>query len=181
MLPKLQLQFKQIEQLKSDLIESLDQINEDQLQFRIQPDSWNRLQVVQHLVIVEERTLAYMEKKINSFPDAKNIEWTASIRSAFLILIQRLPFKYKVPTKRVAPEGDLVYSDLKQEWQSIRQKLQNFLEQFTTENVHFPILRHPIVGMLSIPQTLRFIEEHFKRHLKQFGRISAAEKKANNG
>lgn len=175
MLPKLQSQFNQIEQLKQNLLDSLDQFNESQLGYRISQDSWSRLQVAQHLVIVEKVTLAYMQKKILSFPTAKKVGQFAGIRSAFLTLTQRMPFKYKIPTKRVASEGDVIYSDLKDEWQTIRQHLQTFLGQFSAENIHYPILRNPLVGLLNISQTLRFIEEHFKHHLRQFARIHRTE------
>lgn len=176
MQPKLQSQFNRIEKLKKDLLDSLDALNENQLNFRIQPESWNRLQVVHHLVIVDKLTLAYMQRKIRSFANAKNISWTASFRSAFLTLIQRMPVKYKVPSNRIVSDGEIVYAELKEEWQAIRLDLQSFLEKFTSENIHYPILRHPIVGMLTIQQTLRFIEEHFKHHLRQFKRIGKSEK-----
>ncbi len=180
MLPKLQSQFNQIEKLKQNLLDSLDQFNDSQLGFRISQDSWSRLQVAQHLIIVEKVTLCYMQKKILSFNTAKKIEWFAGIRSAFLTLIQRMPLKYKIPTNRVASDGDIIYSDLQDEWQTNRQHLQTFLEQFSAENIHYPILRHPVVGMLNISQTLRFFEEHFKHHLRQFARIHRAEESKTN-
>jgi uncharacterized damage-inducible protein DinB len=180
MLPQLQPQFDSLENLRKTLFNELENLDEKSLNFQPAPDAWSRLQVIHHLIIVEKGSLRYMRKKTRSFPLAKKLGIGSEIRSALFTISLRLPFRYKMPGKGLAPsEDDLLLSDLKQEWTEHRAEFEEFLGQFTPETLRFVVFKHPAAGYFTISQTLRFIEEHVNHHMKQLKRIHRKENSRN--
>ena len=90
----------------------------------------------------------------------------------FLLKIsQRVPLKYKAPKAVVqhTPEP-LSLSELKEQWNSLRNDLRDFLEKIEDKNIRKKIYRHP-VGRFNVVQAVTFFREHFQHHLPQIKRL----------
>jgi hypothetical protein len=170
MIPKLQLRFDTLENSRRVLLESLETLDEAQLQFQPEAGKWSIIEVLHHLLLSEQRTYSYMMKK-NQAESLPKSGMGAALRSAALTLGLRLPLKYKSPQKISPPERGIPFPQLKGEWDASRRDLRQFLDSLPAERTRQLIFRHPVGGYFNIFHTLDFFEEHFRHHLKQIDRI----------
>lgn len=168
---RLEKLFHRMEANRAALLSSLEMFSENQLAYKPTGDRWSIKEVIQHLILSEQGTHRYLMKK-NQAAFLPPAGLTATLRSIGLTLFLRLPIKFKVPSRaNVVPGGDASFSQLKQEWEETRQHLRQFIAELPPERRRVLIFRHPFMGYFNIYQTLRFIEEHIRHHLRQIQRI----------
>ena len=79
-------------------------------------------------------------------------------RSNQRALVEELPARAELePTRR--------------EWEEGRAGWKELVDSLPPEQARKAIFRHPVVGMLTLGQTLQFMDEHIKRHTGQVKRI----------
>ena len=145
-----------------------------QLRFQPAPASWSIMQVLEHLYLAEMNTVNYLESKGIALAKSKRSKPTGVIRTALLVTVLRSPLKFKIPSERVRPTAKLALDELETQWRETRHRLKDFVEGFPAENYHSPVLPHPRAGLLTLSQTLTFLNEHFRHHLRQVERIRNA-------
>lgn len=174
MLAALSKPFERLEQSRSELAKRLLQYSPVQLQFRPAPQTWSLTEIVHHLVLAEHFAAAYIERKLGSPVALRQLSWHAGFRSFLLTCAMRSPLRFKAPTPLVLPSPNLALSDLQGQWQELREKWLVLLERVTPEMLNLPLYRHPVAGLLTISQAVRFQQEHFNHHLQQINRILQA-------
>lgn len=168
---RLEKLFDRMEENRAALLSSLEMLSENQLAYKPEGNRWSINEVIQHLVLSEQGTHRYLMKK-NQAASLPRASLAATLRSIGLTLFMRLPVKFKMPARaNAAPGGDVPLSQLKREWEETRQNLRQFITELPPERQRVLIFRHPFMGYFNIYQTLRFIEEHIRHHLKQIRRI----------
>jgi hypothetical protein len=131
------------------------------------PHVWSALEIMQHLIMVEKMSLAYLKKKNQaaSLPPAGLMN---GVKRLLIKYYARIPFKVKAPSMVDVPlPPGSTYDSLMMEWKDIRSQTQVFIASLSSERRSSLIYRHVIFGMVSIDLMLLFIHEHFNRHFGQ--------------
>lgn len=160
---------KEVESLLDELSASNDAI----LNMAALDGGWSAIQTVHHLILTEELSLQYVQKKLSFNPKLEEADFKTRLRSAALWFYLNLPVKFKAPAN-VSEEklpGFTTFALTRERWLEVRQKWTEFLEQLPNELLDKAVYRHPFAGRLSWTGTLKFFRYHFQRHRKQIRRI----------
>ncbi len=157
------------------LFEELSKYSFEVLDKKPKPGAWSVLEVLQHLLVVEKKSLAYAKKK-SSYPESlKNANFNDHFRQFLLYLYLRAPLKIKAPA--LVNEEQFVqgvtFEELMEDWQQARQELMAFLDSVPQEWAGKLIFR-TFAGRMTLGGMLFFFKEHFARHKKQIKRTLKA-------
>jgi hypothetical protein len=159
--------FEKMEDQQTDILAELDSLNDEQRHFSIEPEKWNPLQVVLHLMTAEKLSLIYMRRKANSNEQLDSSGVLSKLRMLVLKLAFSLPFKYKAPRITDSTGKEPEYEKLKSDWKTVRSELKSLIKQLDDETLRSEILKHPRVGMINMKQALNFMVTHIDHHKKQ--------------
>jgi uncharacterized damage-inducible protein DinB len=171
MLPSLDRLFKRIESQRTVVMDELKRESVEELVWKPAPESWSLTEVVEHLVIAEERGLRGLEKER---PADLGSRFGAGVKIRLLTLMAPLPFRVKAPSKGLLPTGIPELGDLAVRWGEARCKLAGVLDAIPAESLAERRWRHPIAGWLDTAEWLGFIYAHVNHHRAQIGRIHTA-------
>ena len=168
---KLQRHFDQLEADRKELLDQLTGVPVEKYHARPDARKWSISQILTHIFVSERLSLAYMKKKSLGIETLENSGPIEAIKLYMLKISQRIPLKYRAPKAVVqnTPEP-LALSELKEQWNSLRNDLRDFLETIEDKNIHKKIYRHP-VGRFNVVQAVIFFREHFRHHLPQINRL----------
>lgn len=164
--------YQQLIQTRQQFFEKVRSFEESQRSFQPEANQWSMLEVMHHLVLVEEFVVSSIEKKLESPPEElKKKGLKSSLTSLIIQLVLKLPVKVKIPTDRVKPEKGKTFTDLSEQWKNLGERWGTLIEKFQAGQENCLVFRHPIGGPWSILQTLQFVPEHIRHHLVQIERI----------
>ena len=165
--------FERLESSRRALLDSLAGLPDATVRRQPAEGVWSIVQVVGHVTLAEEATLAYLRKKMqapSAIPAAGPMSW---VRMMAVAAVLRSPVRRRLrrppPTRpwRSAwpkrPHGGTACA----EWAA-------FLEAFPPELLGRAVFRHPFAGRMSIAHTLGFMQEHQRHHARQIARLRAA-------
>jgi uncharacterized damage-inducible protein DinB len=165
-----------LERLQSDrrtLLDALAGTDESVLRRPRDDGGWSILQILGHLALAEQHTLAYIRKKIqdpSALPRAGALSFW---RMAVVVVALRSPFRAKAPERTAHPEAETTLAAVRERWDGVRQDWQDLLDAFPPSLVDRAVFRHPRVGMVSLAHTLGFLHAHQAHHRRQIlGRLS---------
>jgi len=170
--PSYRSKFLGIETELNKLFESLSGIPFDVLDKSPAPGAWSVMEVMQHMMVVEKNSLAYVKKK-TSFPASLlNARFNGFFNNLKLYIFLYLPVKVKAPpvVNESQFEQDLSFEELMENWRATRVELMDFLEAVPEEWHNKLAYRHTFAGRLTLDGMLIFFKEHFARHIKQINR-----------
>jgi len=176
---RLHLRLQQLESATERLIQSAETLG-DQSHQSPGLGQWSAAQVVQHLLVSETGINQYLEKKVMAAEGLLHAGVGHFLRSRLLRLLLRVPFlRFKVPPMLAAntPATAPPLPELRQQWASVRRRLEHILSEYPDHLLRRAIFKHPRSGMLTITQTLDFMLDHVLHHQRQMERISKAMKK----
>ena len=142
--------------------------NDAQLRFRPAAGAWSMLDVTEHLVLAEEKSLLGMLKGPSP---AMTVTPIAHIRMGLVRLVMKTDFRIKVPVARVIPTGTATLQELDARWSASRRGLEAFLVPITAADAGAARFRHPIGGWVTAGEGVAFLAEHIGHHLRQVNRI----------
>lgn len=154
---------------KDALLGSLAIESPERLAFRPEGKGWCALDVVQHLVLVEESVVGYARKKLQGPP--QRVPALDRAKLALLVLILRSPVRFRAPTPVVIPAETFPLAELSVRWGKVREDLREILVSLPDERRKTLLFRHPIGGALDPQGTLDFVHEHAEHHDAQIRRI----------
>jgi len=168
--------FPIFDKLQKSMVELLEEIKD-------QPDSvlnekpenggWSVLQVIYHIVLVEEVSLAYVKKKLSFGEDIPKAGIKHVMRTGYLRSFMHTPIKVKAPTL-VSEDNmpkDIRFWEVLKKWKDNRAELQKFLDNMPDKLLKTELYKHAIFGKLTPKNMLVFFDLHFKRHRKQINRV----------
>lgn len=166
--PLLLKQFNTLEADRQKLLLTLTALPDKSILFQAPPGKWSVNQILTHLLTSERLSVLYMRKKSLGIGALGNSGIVESIKLIVLKISQRLPLKYKAPSilAEHTPEA-LPLPQVIQQWDTVRNDLQNFLEGIADKNIRKNIYKHPVVGMLDVMQAMAFFHEHIHHHWPQ--------------
>jgi uncharacterized damage-inducible protein DinB len=157
-----------IERRRRELMAEADALSAEQLTFRPALDVWSPLDVIEHLVKVEE-AIAYHAKPRS--PRGRLETAQTRVKLGIWRLLLATGYRIKVPIQGILPLGGVTLTDLARRWEAAQALLGERLEQFGADDWTRPMMRHPIVGRLTPQESLRFIYWHEGHHRRQIARI----------
>lgn len=170
--PKLAIRWQSIENQKAVFISYLNALSEDALTARATPVDWSLLEVLEHVIIVEEWVSAPF---INS--EGKRVGMKAYLFTGLGGAITRSGIR--IPTLPVAePSGTASLNDLIERWARARQSLAPKLLQVTASRWYAPIALHPFAGPMNAYQVMGLLDVHLAYHLRHSG-VTTSDKGAN--
>ena len=152
--------FEQLEVQRQKISSLLDAFTSDQLEFKPNPDHWNLLQVLDHIVTSEKMSAIYIKRQLNGkkYPPAPG--WKSSFRYGLLKAAFKMPFKYKAPSIVDSTGKTPELNQLQDSWKTIRQELRTIIENTDEELLELGIYEHPRAGLLNMEQALNFLDIH---------------------
>jgi hypothetical protein len=171
MLPQLERRIGRLERQRVALLRELNALSPARLVFHSAPGSWSALDLVEHLVLVEEAVL----RGIPDRPRARSM--ADSARAAMVLPLVYLAFargrRLRAPSSAVLPVGGSTLPQLEARWARARANLSAVLQLMGPEDLSRPFFRHPVIGWLTTLEGLGFLERHVAHHLHQVKRIRA--------
>jgi uncharacterized damage-inducible protein DinB len=146
-------------------------LKDEQLHYNPGPNQWSVAQVLEHLYAVDKQTLAYLLNK-----NYESIRHKGRVRNWVYTLLLTLALKsrkkFKVPGKAdIRPSDQPDLSLIVLDWKKTRQDLASYLENFPAPGRNRMVFRHPLVGALTMNQTLDFLYNHHGHHLPQIQKL----------
>ena len=141
------------------------------------PGEWAAAQVIHHVLSAELKIVNALQKSLTTSADTWQIGTLKSkLRSLALRLALRLPgLKFKVPPTLPpppAPEDIEPMPQLREQWNGIRRRLEQVLNEFPSGKLNHTVFRHPRAGWLTVGQTVTSILDHTLHHQQQLNRIA---------
>ena len=163
--------FKDLEINRQSLFEKLDSVDIDLLNFKPDLHSWSILNVCHHLIVSEELSLLYLNKKLKYKSEIASTGIRSSLRSFSLNLALRLPFRLSAPQRVSEFPANLNWDELKVRWVNVREGMQKRLTTMPEDFNDKLVYKHPSVGRLSLYQMLTFFRTHINRHESQISKL----------
>lgn len=175
MLPTLRDRFDRLERQRAALLESLRPLDDARLRFSPAPGSWSLMQVVEHLVLVEELTLAQMATVTpRPVPLKKRLRTSAMI--GIIQLAFRAGARIRAPSGALKPPvTGVTLDELARRWGEARCRMAGRLDVVSPAQLRDRVMRHPYAGWLTHTQMLNFFHYHTVHHQRQIGRIRRAD------
>jgi uncharacterized damage-inducible protein DinB len=160
-----------IEERRRELLAQAETLTAEQLTFRPGPGHWSSLDVLEHLVKVEEGIAPRIRVR-----ERRSLVETARTRGALLLMFAAfgLRRRIKVPVQAIVPLGGVTLADLAKRWEEAQVAMKTALERFGPGDWSRPMMRHPLIGLLTPAESLTFILWHMGHHHKQIERIRQA-------
>jgi len=155
-----------------DLLEDLKDQPDHVLNEKLTPKTWSIHQTMFHLILAEELSLKYVQKKLSFNPALKNTGIMTFMRSSILSLYFLYPFRVKAP-EAISDEylpTDLRFWEVVKRWKDVRKETKEYLASLPEDMLKKEIYKHPAVGRMSLKDMLKFFDLHFSRHRKQINR-----------
>jgi len=152
------------------LLDAVAGVGEDHLRRPRDDGGWSILQVLEHLALAEQHTLAYIHKKMqdpSKLPPAGALSFW---RMAIVVVALRSPYKAKAPERTAHPEADMTLAAVREHWDGVRQGWQQLVDGFPPALVDRAVFRHPRTGLMSLAHTLGFMQAHLDHHRRQIDR-----------
>jgi len=161
--------FFKMESNRKNLFQFLSEYDSDK--FNEMPNGvWSVNQNIQHLLLSEKGTVAYMSKKILA-ADALDSTGLKNKWNWFMLKAAfHVPFKYKAPGIVKPEKEEFVYQNLMRDWEVTRHKLQEFINAYPEKYQNKNIFKHPMAGRANLNMALDFLDFHSARHIKQIKR-----------
>ncbi|WP_110113587.1 DinB family protein [Bacillus sp. CGMCC 1.16541] len=154
------------ELIRSEVLESVRHLSNEQLNKKVEEGSWTIMQVLDHLYLMEKTIVGTMTKVLAQGPeqptDEKPIHLTPD-RSR------------KVPAPDYVDPSDeyMTLEEVKKKLHESREALHAFVAQHEEEELKKKSFSHPVFGLLHLKQWCDFIGYHEKRHLEQIEELKA--------
>jgi uncharacterized damage-inducible protein DinB len=163
--------FARIETRCRELMAEADALSAEQLTFRPAPNSWSALDVIEHLVKVEEAIASRVRPR-----EPRGLIETARTKAVLgaMYVVFGVRGRVKVPVQAILPLGGATLSDLASRWEAAQAALKERLEGFRPGDWSRPMMRHPLLGRLTPAEGLDFIHRHMGHHRSQIERIRRA-------
>jgi hypothetical protein len=171
MLAGIQETFGDLEKKYGKLLQHLNSLADDVLDFKAGPDKWSIVEVIEHLVMAEENMLAQLTGATSVATldprdrSAKNYH--------IVIKVMTRDIAVDVPDESMEPHGQISLAELLVRWDDTRQKTRAYIDGIDSEKAGDLVYRHPFAGPLDMAETLRFIDVHFDNHMRHIDRIIA--------
>lgn len=144
---------------------------DEKLNQQPQPGKWSAAQIMSHLILSERLIATSLTKKIHANEPLEKSGLKSWYRSVLLKLSLRSSLRFKAPRVVAKVPEYSSLSDIEVQWHQTTKEFEKLLENFPSHLLGRAIFTHPIVGRISLYQTIDFMADHVYHHLRQINRI----------
>ena len=172
MLADIQETSRRLDKKYGKLLQHLNSLSDDVLYFKAAADKWSIVEVIEHLVVVEENMLEQLTGATSTTPlDPQD---RSAKKYHIVIKVMTRDIAVDVPDESMEPHGQFSLEELLGRWGDTRKKTRAYIEGINSEKAEDLVYRHPFAGPLDMAETLRFIDVHFDNHMRHIDRLLAA-------
>lgn len=164
--PKLEVKYLYFEKSRNKLLKDLQSIDNTQLNTPSAEGKWSIGQILAHLLQVEQVTISSIQHKLQQ-EELHTVSLKNKVRAVLLKLALNSGMKFKAPPAVATVPTIVSLEQIRQQWDETRYKLEDLLTELPPALLDKCLFRHPYAGMLTISQTLTFLQDHFNHHLHQ--------------
>ncbi len=173
--PKIEKHWERLEHGK-EYYDALTQVfSPEQLHFKPVPDSWSMMQVMHHLYTSEKLSIDFIRKF--DF-NRKNEKLGLKSQLKTILLVNRLNSKKKYKAPKILTENKDTFNlsddphTFKHQWDDLREEMKEVMENFPEEKLSYFTFYQPVIGKITLKQTLQFFKAHLKHHEHQIETIN---------
>jgi DinB superfamily len=161
-----------VEEKREQLLDSLNGMSEDTLQYRVAEGSWTVAEILEHLRLVESGVARLIAKRVAQARDAGlgEEQSTDSVMPSFAPYRERLESAVLQSPEGVRPRADVDYQGALNGLGISRDALRAAAASANGLALGEIKHTHPILGELDLYQWLLFLGQHEERHRKQIER-----------
>ena len=167
MLKELNNAFSKLELHTQELITELAELNQADFNHTPAPGKWSCGQILEHLHLSFTGTNLYLQKKLQYPESFGQNRLMAYLRSKTLTFFLQSNFKFKAPKRLEVTQQIVDFRETTEKLNEQLRILKGILEGFPPSLRYKNAFRHPIVGLITIGQTVHFMDEHLIHHSKQ--------------
>lgn len=168
--PYLEARYLKLEETRNRLLDELEGLDEELLNRPAAEGKWSINQIIAHLVQSEQLTNSYLQRKMRE-ESHETAGLSHVVRSLLLRVALNTGMKFKAPEAAAHMPAHAALSSLRNQWDAARYQLEDTLTELPQDMLGKCIFRHPYAGMLTMPQTLTFLQDHFSHHARQIARL----------
>jgi hypothetical protein len=169
-----------IEGLKAAREEAFNRVanwNEQELNFKPSPESWNVIQIFQHILSSETGTFGYILKKTSSgWEGLDRVGEEEKANGEKLVNRLSSTEKFAAPAVLPAPQGEESLDEVKARWNELRDKMIPFFENMDEAFYDRLVFKQPAAGMISPIAAIQFLTKHIEHHFMQLDELKSAMK-----
>jgi uncharacterized damage-inducible protein DinB len=147
----------------------------EQLHFKPDANSWSMMEVMQHLYTSEQLSATF----ISNFDfNRKNEKLGLMSELKTILLVNRLNSKKKFKAPKVLIENKDTFNlsddphTFQHEWDELRNEMKGLMENYPEEKLSYFTFYQPVIGKITLSQTLQFFKAHLKHHEHQIEAIN---------
>ena len=159
--------LKALQTEREDLIRLMRSFDDDALSQSPGEGVWSPLEVLRHIIISEEGSLKYVQKKLSFNPKLSRATFFTDLRYVILLGGIYSPFRFKAPAVVVPIPAEYDLESLVSQWQNVAKELQTYFRHIDPRWLDYEVYKHPLAGRLSLIQMVGFLKHHLLRHKKQ--------------
>lgn len=173
MLPQLQQKLNELTAQKAVFLQIINNATPAQRLQKPNEQAWNMLQVGHHVLLAEGGATKFMLTR-QPIKISLGQQIKSRLNSIMLNIFLKSPLKFKAPkvVSTIVAEQQLPLEQLTTQWAEASEQLTQYLANFNTAHLKHSVFKHPLVGPLTITQTLDFMIEHIQHHIPQLQRLS---------
>ncbi|MBX0331682.1 DinB family protein [Pontibacter sp. HSC-14F20] len=168
--PLLESRYLKLEESRNRLVGELEGLDEELLNRATPTGKWSINQIVAHLIQVEQLTNSYIQRKLQE-DKLESASLAHTFRSLLLRVALHSGMKFKAPDAVAKVPAYASLNSLRIQWDAARYQLEDTLTELPQQQLDKCVFRHPYAGMLTIGQTLDFLQDHFSHHARQISRL----------
>lgn len=174
MTAELEAAYSKIESERKNLFNRLANYPDEVLNKKPAPDKWSVAEVIGHLMVAEEASLKYLQKKTQDMSKERKAGFSGWRRLATIKLVFILPIKFKAPDITNPPKEFKSLKELDEKWAADRKATYDIINRLSDADARKTIWKHTLAGKMNIYQMLDFFDFHFRRHSGQIERTLKA-------
>lgn len=170
---KIEKVIHQWEKAWADFVAIAETIPTDKRGIMPKGGGWSAKQVMYHLYLSEQKAIQYVQKKCSDLTALKEVPFRNHYRLWLLKWSMALPLRFKAPTVvSDLSTGDAIpWDELKNKRKESHRQILEIVEALSQGVDKKGVFRHPIIGLLTIPQMFCFFNMHIRHHIHQIKRI----------
>lgn len=129
------------------------------------PGKWSIAEIVEHLVRSEVDVFGDLSQLDQRAPQPRRTR--DRIRFVVVMCILRFDIPVRVPSHAMRPTGGRSLPELLAQWEANHDRLRAWVAASAPSLLKRSLFRHPVAGPLTTAQSLRMLEVHLDRHVRQ--------------
>lgn len=166
--------YQALSKAVSDLLKDTAQLTDAQLHAPMAQGKWSVAQTIWHVIRAIEKSLDYLDHKMQQNAHFGKAGFKTTIRSLLLNLSLRSDMKFKAPASTADVPEKATREAIQAYAQVQMKRLEQRLDSLPAHLLKREVYKHPRAGRITILQMLRFMHAHTLHHKRQTDKFIAS-------